>query len=485
MENAQPRTRGVLRKFLVVAKWAIWILVGLCLLLVGINLFDEDLSPEARALLTAPPNPYRPEDNLYLALLGFEAKAGESPIKAGQARVAAYEVEAAAALKDPKRDAPIPDNAWYKRERLQFRGKVGFCSPLLKSCLAGVEAHAGEIGRLLKDNRELYLRYARLRELKGYHETATPSVIVPIGYPPIPVRQLYLANVALRARSGDRLRRNAAIADLLADMRVWRLELTGNSSLISKMIAVANLQGDYALLADIIADSSIVLTDVSSQIQTALESPENDWRIGNAFAHELKVHAHIWNQLIAEVRKQPMWDLSEEGTWWERLGNRASLLFFPLRATLNLEARATTRLRAMADAEPAKFFAARDEYRSWTREHLDLGVRYAYNPMGRLFLAIGADAYEGYPLRSYDGAAFQRMARLGYEIRNRKIDDKAILEFMRLNPQWASHPVDGRAFLWDEKKREITVQTLGQQPKDRRFSIPVWSAAANGDHLPR
>jgi hypothetical protein len=48
---------------------------------------------------------------------------------------------------------------------------------------------------------------------------------------------------------------------------------------------------------------------------------------------------------------------------------------------------------------------------------------------------------------------------------------------MRQHPQWASHPLDRRPFVWDENKREITVQTLGQQPKDRRFGISVWRAA--------
>jgi hypothetical protein len=47
---------------------------------------------------------------------------------------------------------------------------------------------------------------------------------------------------------------------------------------------------------------------------------------------------------------------------------------------------------------------------------------------------------------------------------------------MQRQPQAAAHPVDGRPFLWNEEKREIAVQTVAKQPKDRRFSIPVWSA---------
>src|SRR6266478_2674311 len=96
-----------------------------------------------------------------LGLLGIDAKEGESPIAAAQERIAAYERELPAALKDPPRAVEeFPDSAWRKAEKLEFRGKIDFCQPLTKSCLAGVEAHRGEIERLLKANRELHRRYS-------------------------------------------------------------------------------------------------------------------------------------------------------------------------------------------------------------------------------------------------------------------------------------------------------------------------------------
>ena len=470
MEKPEPRIRGILRRILVVTKWTIGGVFVLCVLLVAINFFDEELSPEAKALLTAPSNPYRPEENLYLALLGFEAKEDESPVQVARERVSAYEKEVAAALKDPPLGTnDLPDAAWQKRERLEFRGKVAFCEPLSKSCLAGVEAHAGEIGRLLQDNRELYRRYVRLRDSKGYHETATPTLYLLIGYPPRPVRQLYLANIALRTKTGDRARRNATIADLLGDIRVWRLQLAGTGSLIPKMIAVANLQGDYALLGDIIADRRIDLSDASREIRTALESPEDGWKIGGYLPFEFRSRAYIWNQMPAETSK-------ENNAWWEHLSNRGSMLFFKLKATQNFDAKVTMRQRATMDAEPAKLLSALDDYHAWARENLDMfSVRYAYNPIGKVLVSVPAYSFEGYALRVYDGAAFQRMVRLGYEIRTRGVRPGAIPAFMQQNPQWASHPVDGRPFNWDEKRREIAVQPRGQQPKDRRFSIPVWS----------
>jgi len=467
------------RRFLIVTKWTIGVLVVLGLLFIGINWFDEDLSPEAKVLLIAPPNPYRPEENLYLALLGFDAKEGESPIDAAQERIAAYEKALPAALKDPPRTVDeFPDSAWRKRKKLEFQGKFDFCRPLGSSCLAGVEIHKTEIDRLLKANRELYRRYSRLHELKGYYETATPSFYLMSSYVPLPVRQLYLANIALRVKSGTSLQQRAAIGDLREDIRTWRRQLTGDGALISKMVAVASLQGDYALLSDIVADSKFDLEDSSPEIQSVLELPEGAWRIGSVFAFEYRSNVFIWDQLRVSKEKRSIWDsASDERGWWGHFSDQITWPFFKINATQNLDAKIKTHLQKMADADPAEFFVARDAYRTWRRDNIEFGVHQVYNPFGKIMMNVASHTHENYSLRAYDGAAFQRLVRLGYEIRNQKVEDKAVPLFMQQHPEWASHPVDGRPFVWDEKKREIAVRTLGQQPEGRRFSIPVWRAA--------
>jgi len=479
VEKPKLGVSRISRRFLIVAKWTIGVLSVLGLMFVGINWFDEDLSPEGKALLIAPLNPYRPEENLYLALMGFDAKEGKSPIADAQERIAAYEKALPAALKDPPRTVEaFPDSARKKAEKLEFQGKVDFCQPLTRSCLGGVETHKVEIDRLLKTNRELYRRYSRLHELKGYHETATPSFYLMSSYVPVSVRQLYLANIALRVESGDRLLRKSAISDLGDDIRTWRRQLAGGGGLISKMVAVAYLHGDYALLSDIVADRKFDLEDSSPEIRSALEAPENGWRIGSLFAFEYRSNAFIWDQLRIAKGKESMWESpSDERGWWGRVSDRITSPFFKINATQNLDAKLKTHLQKMADADPAEFFVARDAYRTWLRNNVEFGVHYVYNPLGRILMNVASYTYENYSLRAYDAAAFQRLVRLGYEIRNQKVEDKAIPSFIQQHPQWASHPVDGRPFVWDEKKREITVQTLGQQPKDRRFGIPVWSAA--------
>ena len=43
-----------------------------------------------------------------------------------------------------------------------------------------------------------------------------------------------------------------------------------------------------------------------------------------------------------------------------------------------------------------------------------------------------------------------------------------------LNQALIERTADGRPFLWDAAKGELRVQTVAQQPQERRFSIPVW-----------
>jgi len=52
-----------------------------------INIPDEALTAAAQALSVAPPDPYAPEDNAYLALAGLDAHPGVAPVEAGRVRV--------------------------------------------------------------------------------------------------------------------------------------------------------------------------------------------------------------------------------------------------------------------------------------------------------------------------------------------------------------------------------------------------------------
>ena len=67
-----------LRLLFKVVLWTLTTTFIVALYIVAINAFDEEIALEATALLKMPVNPYPAEQNLYLALLGFDAPTGMS-----------------------------------------------------------------------------------------------------------------------------------------------------------------------------------------------------------------------------------------------------------------------------------------------------------------------------------------------------------------------------------------------------------------------
>ncbi|MGA7823589.1 MAG: hypothetical protein WCA14_05300 [Steroidobacteraceae bacterium] len=429
----------------------------------AINMRDEPLAPGTLALLQPPPNPYRPEENLYIALAGFEAPAGESVVAYGQARIDRYNAHLDTLLRDPM---AVPTERPDPRS-LQFNGKFEFPSSA-NSYWNEIPPHRQEVEKLLAEDRELYERYLALHRLRGYFQTARPSVFVPMAYLPTNTRQLFLASVVLRMRSDDPRARQQGLADLEDDLRLWRVMLAADDSLLSKMLAIAYLHADEQLLADAIADphSSIPVGPDDAQGVAPLFPPD-DWSVGNVYRREMPVHLSFLEQARAMGRSG--WDPPDAG-WLQRFSNRISYNFLKINATENLYAQQLDRLtRAAAPGTVGSAGAAAGNPFAT--------IRMVYNPIGKFLAALTEDGFAGYPARAWDGAAFQRLLRLSYEIRRQRIDAAGIASFMKQHPEWSTHPSDGRSFLWDSAAGTIRVQTLGKESNGRVFFVHVWRPA--------
>ena len=202
-----------------------------------INAHDERLSAQARALLTPPPNPYRPEDNIYLAIQGFDAPPGRSVIAAGQAKIERYNQSVDAVLRDPS-GARLTSLNGKDPHALEFTGDISFVQPFTASVWGAAAQHQAEVRKLLADNGELYQRYLALLPLPGYYETARPSAYEPYAIAPSQVHKLFLATIALHMRSQFPRERGRALADLQLDTRLWRVVFDGEGSLIGRLPAL-------------------------------------------------------------------------------------------------------------------------------------------------------------------------------------------------------------------------------------------------------
>ena len=449
----------------------------------AINWRDQPLTQQAGALLAAPPDPLRPDDNIYLAMAGFTAPSGTSVIAAGQARIEHYNEHLDAVLHDPS--AQAIDSLTLKDPRaLGFQGQAEFVQPLSGSVWDEVPPHREQIAALAVQNGELYQRYLALYRLPGYFETARPSYLAPAVFVPTEVRYLFLEATVLRLRGGSAREQRAALDDLIADVGLWRRVLTGQGLLISKMLALAYLESDYLVLADMIADAhSAVPSGPDDADNAAPLFALRDFDLGSAFAAEFRVQASLLEQTqylyTIGWNPAPARTAAPRGLT-DRLGAEISGHFFKLNATVNLFAEQAGRLM---DVTPGPGVVAAD--RKLAESSLSAwSLVGAYNPIGKLLAGIAAPTGVTYPLRAWDAAALQRLVRAGYEIRRQRVAPAEIPAFLTRHPEWSTHPGDGRPFLWLPESAEIHVQTIGEQPRGRRFHIRVWQTLPAGGDTP-
>jgi hypothetical protein len=460
------------------------VLVGaLRIAMLAVNLRDEPISAQVLAMRALPANSIPDRDNIFLALVGADAPADASPAEVGLARIAAY--NAALQAKDAGRagKAAKEADAAPKVAPLRLRGTLAACKTIDAACWREVPDHRAEIAALMRENAVLVGRYRALQGLAGYHDTALYDVMRG-GYPPTLAfgkdqRRLYIADLALRLRSGESQVRRQAFSDLGADIETWRRVLVGQGTLISSLVALACIHGDELLVALAIADPATGVADEPDGIVPPTFAP-GDFQLGTAFAAEFRAMSPMWQQLRDDGGIAPATWVHADGpaarfqSAWLQPGN---LLLRP-GATANLQAQFFTRLIAAAGLPPDQFLPAEAQLQRWSREHTALAsIRALYNPLGRTMLDIATPSYGQYVRRSWDVAAFQRLVRLCFEIRRQRIGPDDIPRFMQAHPEWSTHPMDHRPFTWNRTSRTLAVQVLGKHPQSRSFEVPVWQPA--------
>jgi len=446
----------------------------ICVSSYAMNIFDEALTPEAKALLSLPPNPYGPNDNIYVSLAGFDAESQQSIVVVGQTRISRYNAELDSMIANPA--AEIAGLTRADPKRLAFKGSLDYCHPSTSSLWSDVRAHRAEVAAVLADNQELYQRYDSLLRLRGYYDTSRPSFLEPDYYIPQPARCLFLANAAIRLQATNQQLQAAALSDLSQDLLMWRAVLKGDGRLLSKMIAAGALHADFLLLADMIADPRMDLKLFDGPGQLAITPFElQDWSISNGFAAQMRADDVLFAQLAMMASARTGYD----GTpvrWWQSMLARLQGHFFKINATENLQAKHFTQLIQLADSDPAEFSIKREQYRHWLRNNVTMfSPAGLFNPVGKILVQLAVPAYESYLARVYDVAALQRLVYLIYQIRREAIDSPAVPAFLRAHPEWSTHPVDGRPFTWNAATGELVVIPAGNNPQSRRFSVSVWA----------
>jgi hypothetical protein len=435
-----------------------------------LNSFDSPLSDQAKALLTPPPNPYPPDENLYLAMAGLES-AGERPIaEMGRERIETYNRALDSLLLNP--ELALELNKQWDAAKLVFSGELEFGPQRTTSIWAATKSHRQDIATLLASNQKLYQRYLSLHHLHGYYETARPSYSAPAIYAPQQVRVLFLGTIANRVQTGTPQQQREALTELQRDLQMWRSVLKGDGTLIGKMLAAASLHGDLILLADLIEDPASDLAHLDDLLDPiALPFDPKDYRIGNAFLAEWRGVATLYKTITTanEYAGSPV-----PSSWRKRMENAFEAHFFKIDATENMSAPQAAHWAALADSEASQFLRNREAIREWLEQnepHLSLGS--LYNPVGKILVKLAVSQNDSYPLRVYDVAGYQRLVYLAYQLKHQHVATADVPAFLKTHPDWSTHPVDGKPFRWNAETGELAVNTLGEHPKDQRFSVTL------------
>jgi hypothetical protein len=440
----------------------------------GVNLFDEDLTPTAAAMLAATPNTVRSEDNIYVAMAGFDAPSHTSMVEVGASRIETYNRALDKLLADVGAGVAYLNKP--EPPKLKFIGDVTPWKLRTSSIWNTVKNRRADVLTLVSTNRELYQRYLDLHKLPSYVETARPSYLSPTAYVDTAVRATFLANAAVRLQSGTLADESAALRDLAEDLYMWKAVLGGQGPILSKVIAASAVHSDSLLLGDYVVDPSSDLSFLDGEARSAiLPFNTSEWHMGNAYISEFRAQAALVSSLsIAQSHDDR--SSKELSSWFESALQRR---FFKQNATENLEAALMGRLRGLADGDPAQFSAGLGDFHRWVSRNVwsDSVVPPLYNPVGRALVGIAVPPYEDYPKRVYDVAAMQRLVFLAYQIRRQSISAADIPGFMKQHPEWSTHPIDGTPLRWDLRTHVLSVVRVGRDNDDRRFSLTLKSIA--------
>ncbi|MBI3373925.1 MAG: hypothetical protein HY017_19545 [Betaproteobacteria bacterium] len=224
--------------------WTVAAIAVAVLVFIGINLWDEPLSPQAQQLLKAPEFRKPGPDNAWIADIGFHAPLGAEPSEWGN-RI----VERSRALDQGK---AAEFNPYDDPESLRFSGERAWFDLAKQWPLEAAQSKPQVLRQLLDQNLELYRRYQKIRELPEYTETFSATrPMTPLGVPSATNEGsgLALAKVALAAIEGDF---RAAVLELERESAYHRRVLTQSETLFPRMFAVAMLARDWAMLCDLV-----------------------------------------------------------------------------------------------------------------------------------------------------------------------------------------------------------------------------------------
>jgi hypothetical protein len=447
----QPK-RKLLRALLVAIAWLFGTLVALFGIAAAYYSFDDELSPDAKALLAAPKLGEPTDANGYVAFLGMGAPSGHDQMAWGRKVLAAFQ----------DADGFKKDAAWENtvKPQLGFSKDAPWCRPEKQSCLAVARAKGEALAKLLEDNREMLARYRAMRD-KPVFEEAYLSARVDAPLPPyqlIPYSQLLaLLSEIRQAAAGDL---DGAIGELERETAFHGRLAASARHLLGKSVAAALIARDALVLSDLIAASKGEIARHGARIEAMARRLEADLSLREA-PPSWEIYAGATQAL--ELRRRTLHG-SPDAPGNVLIDTLGALIYRPNASVNDLVANHREQLailgkgalnfdQALAKAEAA---SRRLESPSW--------IDVLRNPVGSLLLSTAPLSYGEFFARAHNTTGLVRLVALQAAIASRGIESpEAIAQFLASEAAKPyADPFTGKPMAWDGSARQLYFQPRGR-----------------------
>lgn len=451
-------------------KWVVVVLVALFLgvpvLIVAINAFDEELQPEARAFTDLSTAEVPPEQNAYYAWIGLRAARNENQHVRGKEIVAyvnkqldieSHEIEIIDidVLLGPKHIAsktpPSELNLLCQRDT--------------QGCLGRYRTKDADIAHWAREDQVLLDRYRALYSYAYFHETIKPRPTAPFYSAPATVAALARAQAAQKALHGNP---GEALRRLHEDTAFWRRVITDSRLLVNRMIAVASIQTNVQLISEIIATYKLP-TDKLQIAATAIRPLTNQERdLSGVFRYEFALGAHMFTHLDSHVYQTDC----DSDSWSACLfGKLSTASLLKPNATINMSFEKFNRI-AQASKLPAKLFLEQvKQARGDNESGSFIKWHFAYNPIGKMLNTILGDSlYYNYVGRVHNLDGFLRLASLQVNMKRQEVRDSQIASFLKNAGPNLYNPYTNEPMLWDTEKRSIYFHGMSDKENEELLS---------------
>ena len=461
--------RNFISKVPKTVKWSLGILAAFVsgIVMSWVLLSDETLNPAARLVMESAPK-IAPEQNAFYALWGFKASPELDAFEVGKKIVAA---QAAIVRSGDYTTTYNPDVHWGAKP---FQSSVmpgRYCKGMSDqhSCLAATRKGRDAIEAELREHDEYVQRYRALRHYSQYEDAMAPTPNMPLlpWTTVMKVAELIDAEIAFNMEQPQK--RAAALAELDAEIVLWKSISRGASTMISRLMPVAILGRKYRLASELLTEYPQIANehrDIVAKITQPLTAEDinmqrlfvGEFRYMALAVHNVRYDANVNSEGVAQLSVRPKWLAAP----WEELT-------FKRNATINMQYRDMSASGIFFSQSAVDILKQQREFNEKLNHYKPYHPStWLYNPGGKILSSIATPQYRTYAYRIHDLAGYSRLVELQRQLALLRIPLTKTGEMIATVDANLLDPYTGKPMAFDAAAQTISFATKGNSSDDQQ-----------------